>query len=180
MTTTTDAATRYAALNALAAGITAAQKRAAVDLEAAAKTNGITKGAITTPFGSVTLRENKARREVAVHDDAAFIAWAKQNNPESVEVVPSFERIRPLDRSVMLAERFASVAGEVVDTITGERITFAEVVEIPAAPPSPSYGASEQQKAAKKAAIEWAAERAGLLTGLVQQALEAGQDGGDQ
>jgi hypothetical protein len=173
--TTTDAATRYAGLNAVAAGIAAAQKQAAADLEASAAEHGISKGTVNTPFGPVTLRENKAKREIAVHDDAAFIAWAKEQHPEAVEVVPAFERLRPLDRLAILTGRFVVVAGAVVDSLTGEAVPFAEVVDTPAGPPSPSYGASAEQKAAKKAAIEWAADRAGLLTGLVQQALEAGQ-----
>lgn len=169
MTASIDAATRYAGLAAIETGVTAAKKQAAEELREWCAASGVTKGALESPFGPVTLRENKAGRHISVHDEKAFTEWAKIQNPESVEV---FERVRPLDRSAMLGDRFVIVAGSVMDSITGEAVPFAEVVEIDAAPPSPTYGVSEQQRTAKKAATDWAITRASIFVDGVQGMIE--------
>lgn len=172
--TSTDAATRYAGLAAIAAGVRAAQEQATADLAEWSATSGVSKGTVQTPFGPVTLRENKEKNSVSVHDEDAFIAWAREQHPDAVERV---ERIRPLDRDAILSERFVVVAGAVVDSVTGEAVPFARVVHTDAAPPSPSYGASEQQRAAKKAAIAWATERAGVFVDGVRHMLALPKDG---
>lgn len=167
----TEAATRYAGLAAIETGVTAAKRQAAEELRAIAELAGLTKGEITTPFGPVTLAENKAHTTVTVTDESEFVAWVAEQSPDSVETV---RRVRQGDREAILA-RFVAVAGQVVDSATGETVEFARVDKTDAAPPTPSYRASELQRDAKRAAIAWATERAGTLVDGIRAELTAGE-----
>ncbi len=169
---TTDAATRYAGLSAIEAGVTAAKKQAAEELRQHADANGLSKGEVVTPFGPVTLVENKGGRSVVVDDEAAFLAWVKAASPESVETV---ERIRALDRAAIL-DRLVPVADQVVDSLSGEQLEFAHVHTTEPSAPSPSYRASDPQRAAKKAAIKWATGRAQIFVDGVAGMLTDGAE----
>ena len=169
MTNPVDAATRYAGLVAIEHGVTTAKRAASEDLREAALGVGVTKGEIATPFGPVTLVENRGGTSVVIADEKAFLAWAQENHPEAVETVT---RIRPGDRDAILADRFAAVAGEVVDTKTGEVLPFARVQTVDPAPPTPAYRASDVQRAAKKAAVACVESFAGSLTQNVMLAIE--------
>lgn len=168
MTNPVDAATRYAGLVAIEHGVTTAKRAASEDLRAAALGVGVTKGEIATPFGPVTLVENRGGTTVVIADEKAFLAWAQENHPEAVETVT---RIRPGDREAVLADRFAAVAGEVVDTKTGEVLPFARVQTVDPSPPTPSYRASETQRLAKKAARDYTATRVGEIVDSVRELL---------
>lgn len=169
---TTDAATRYAGLTAIAAGVDAAKKVAAAELQKHAADNGLTKGEVQTPFGPVTLVENKGGKTVVIDDEDAFLTWVKDMSPESIETV---ERVRSLDRQVIL-ERLVPVAGEVVDTESGETLDFAHVHTTEPSAPSASYRASDQQRAAKKAAVNWATSRAQVFVEGVRGMLTDGPE----
>ena len=168
MTRPVDAATRYAGLVAIEHGVATAKKAASEELRHAATENGFTKGEVATPFGPVTLAENRGGTVVVIADEKAFLQWALENHADGVETVT---RVRPGDRDAILADRFAAVAGEVVDTKTGELVPFARVSVVPPSPPTPSYRASDVQRAAKKAAVEWAAAGADGLVGNVRERL---------
>jgi hypothetical protein len=173
--TAADAATRYAGLAAIETGITAAKKEASEGLRLLAATSGLTKGEIATPFGPVTLAENKGSTAVVIDDETALVKWAQENYAEAVETVT---RIRPVVRTAILDSRFVAVAGQVVDRFTGEVIPFARVSTVEAQPPTPSYRASDTQREAKRAAVEWARDRAESLVGAVGDmlAIDGGTD----
>jgi len=167
-----EAAARYAGLAAIEHGIVAAKNKAKEDLQTFSVSVGLRKGTLETPFGPVTLSENKAVTKPSITDEKAFIAWAEENHPESVETV---KQLRPADRAAILADRFAVVAGMVVDTIKGDVLDFAEPREIKAGPPTPTYSASEQQRAVKKFSIAWASERATTLVSGLSLELPSGE-----
>lgn len=166
----TEAAARYAGLAAIETGITAAKRQAADELRAIADAAGLTKGEVTTPFGPVTLSENKAHMSVVVVDESEFVAWVAERSPDSIEVV---RRVRQGDRDAILA-RLVAVAGAVVDSSTGETVEFARVEQTEAAPPTPSYRASVLQREAKRAAIGWASARAASLVAGVRAEITDG------
>lgn len=170
-----EAAARYAGLAAIETGITAAKKEAAEDLRFLAATSGLTKGEVSTPFGAVTLAENKGSTTVVIDDEAAFVKWAEACFDTAVETVT---RVRPAMRSAIVDSRFVPVAGQVVDSLTGEVIPFARVVSVDPQPPTPSYRASDTQRAAKAAAVAWTRDRAESLVGAVGELLAI--DGGDR
>ena len=169
---TTDAATRYAGLSAIEAGVTAAKKQAAEELRRHADANGLSKGEVLTPFGPVTLVENKGGRAVVIDDEHAFTVWVAQHSPESVETV---DRVRSIDREAILG-RLVTVAGQVVDSLSGEALEFAHVHTTEPSAPSPSYRASDEQRAAKKAAIKWATSRAQIFVDGVRGMLTDGAE----
>lgn len=168
----TEAAARYAGLVAIETGVSAAKRQAAEELRAIAELAGLTKGEITTPFGPVTLAENKASMTVTVTDEPEFVAWVAEQSPDSVETV---RRVRAGDREAILG-RLVAVGGQVVDSATGETVEFATVKHTDAAPPSPSYRASELQREAKRAAVAWATERAGSLVDGIRAEITGGAE----
>lgn len=152
-----EAATRYAGLAAIEAGVSAAKRQAGEDLRLIAATSGLTKGEVATQFGAVTLAENRGSTTVVIADEDAFLAWAQANHADAVETVT---RLRAQHRAAIVEDRFTCVAGQVVDTVTGEVVPFARVYVTEAQPPSPSYRASDLQRQAKRAAVDYIAGRA--------------------
>jgi hypothetical protein len=160
MSSVPELATRYAALVALTDAIVGEKTKASAELRAALWAQGLTKGAVTTPLGPLTLRENKATTTVGVADEDALIGWCEANHPDALEHIT---RVRAADREHILSGRFVPVAGQVIDSLSGEVVEFAHVVTREASAPTPSYGASELQREVKRAAAEIAAMRAGPL-----------------
>ena len=168
-------ATRYAALVALNEAIAGEKTKASTELRAALWAQGLTKGAVTTPLGPLTLRENKATTTVGVADEDALIGWCEANHPDALEHIT---RVRAADREHILGGRFVVVAGRVVDSLSGEVVEFAHVVTREAAAPTPSYGASERQRDVKRVAADVCATRLVLLTdalSLSAAALDPGE-----
>lgn len=165
----TEAATKYAALSALGSAIAAEQKQAASQVTEFTKDSGITKGTLDTPLGPVTLRENKAHSDVTVTDEKALIRWCETNLPSALLTITM---VGENSRTQLLTERFVVVAGQVVDSKTGEVLSFAEVRNRAAAPPTVSYGASEVQREVKKAAESVVIARTGQLVASLIEAHE--------
>lgn len=159
-----ESAANYAALAALTDAVSGEKNKASAELRVALGEVGLMKGTIDTPFGALTLRENKGGTSVTVDDEDALVGWAETNHPDALEHIT---RLRAADREQILTTRFAAVAGKVVDTLTGEVVPFAHVEEREASPPTPSYGASERQREVKRIAAVVAADRAaGLVDSL--------------
>jgi hypothetical protein len=136
-----NAPTRVAALTAI---------RDAIDLEIKAdKLEAVTFAqefrikSFDTQLGAV----NVVRKDPAVGwDDTGLLAWVEANHPGEVEQT---RRVRPAFQAV-LAKRFVIVAGDVVDSATGQVLDFAYVTE--AGEPYASWPASVKQKEAKETA----------------------------
>ena len=159
--TVPELATRYAALVALTEAIAGEKTKASADLRAALWAQGLTKGAVTTPLGPLTLRANNATTTVGVADEDALIGWCEANHADALEHIT---RVRAADREQILTKRFVPVAGKVVDSLTGELVEFARLDVREASAPTPSYGASERQRDVKRIAADVAASRLVLLT----------------
>ena len=168
-------ATRYAALVALTDAIAREKTKASAELRAALWAQGLTKGTVSTPLGDLTLRANKATTAVGVSDEDALIGWAEANHPDALEHIT---RVRAADREHILGGRFVVVAGQVVDSLSGEVVEFAHVVTRAASAPTPSYGASELQRDVKRLAADVCATRLVMLTdalSLSAAALDPGE-----
>jgi hypothetical protein len=163
-------ATRYAALVALTDALAGEKNKTSTDLAVLLSQAGLTKGTVTTPLGPLTLRENKAKTTIVVSDEDALIGWCESNFPDALEHIT---RVRPNDRDAIVGGRFVPVAGKVVDSLSGEVVDFAKVVTRDAAPPTPSYGASERQREVKRIAAEVAASRLVLLTDVMESRVAA-------
>lgn len=165
----TEAATKYAALSALGAAIAAEQKRIAVEVTGFTVESGITKGTLDTPLGPVTLRENKASRDIIVTDEKAFIKWCEENLPSALL---TYTVVAEASRLALLTERFKAIKDDVLDSTTGEVIGFVAVRDRAAAPPTVSYGASDIQKKVKQAAESVVIARTGQLVASLVEAHE--------
>jgi len=168
MSAVTDAATEYAALNAIGAGITEAQRAAAEKVVRFTQENGITKGTLDTPLGPVTLRENKATTSLVVTDPDALLGWCEINLPSAI--IRPAPIVNEQSRRQLLEERFVRVGDQVVDSQSGEVLPFVSVKHTAATAPTVSYGASETQREVKAAAALVVKARAAQLSGYVLEA----------
>lgn len=175
-----DAATKYAALNALGTAIAAEQRQAANDIVAFTTEQGITKGELNTPLGPVTLAENKASTEVVITDEDALLGWCEINLPSAI--VRLAPKVNQQSREQLLTERFVRAGDQVLDSHSGEVLEFAQVRHRPAGQPTVSYRASETQRQVKAAAAKVVAAQTVELTKTIvtahelAKAIEAGVD----
>lgn len=151
------AADHLALLLALEAGLKdqIAQAKRRV-LEAAAETRT---RSYDTPVGQVNITRKDPPIEVT--DEAALLAWVKENRPDEVEVI---ERVRPAYMKHLRENRWTVVKGQVIDTQTGEIVEFAALGD--PGEPYITWPASKQQRAAKEEARLLFEQRAALLAPL--------------
>lgn len=163
-----------AALSAIKHGIDKALEQEKVEVLRVAAEVGVK--SFTTPWGAVTIAQSDEEWRVQL-DEAEFLAWAKVNAPDEVEIFQPepIERVRAMYRAHFI-KGLVRAGLVVVDQDTGEVVDFASPIHIPAGNQYVTYPASKQQKAAKETAEAWVSDAAQMLTdGLLERtAIEAG------
>lgn len=154
-------AEEYAYLSVIKSGIEwaikgAKERTAAVAGEVGVKT-------FTTPVGQVTITDPQPS---VLIDEAELL---KACPPSEVETV---KRVRPAYLSALYQPgRLVIVAGEVVDSQTGEAVGWAQAV--PAAEGVVTFPHTKPSAKAKAEAKQWVQDRTGELTSGIALALEA-------
>jgi len=162
MTEQLNAPTRVAALTALRDAIDAEIK--ADKLEAIAFAGEFGVKSFATPLGAV----NVVVKDPAIGwETDGLLAWVEEHYPSEVEMT---RRVRPAFQSVLTA-RFVIVAGDVIDTETGETIDFAYATS--AGEPYVSWPSSAKQKDAKATARLVVQDRALGWAASILPAIEA-------
>ena len=160
-----NAPTRLAALIAIRDAIEAEIKLDKLEALTFAGEFGIK--SFATPLGAVNV---VCKEPVVGWDGDRLLAWVEANHPGEVEQI---RRVRPAFQTA-LATRFVIVAGEVVDSATGETITFA----YPTLPGDPyvSWPSGKAQKDAKATARRVVQDRAlGWATSILPAIEAAGE-----
>jgi len=157
-----NAPTRVAALTALRDAIDAEIK--ADKLEAIAFAGEFGVKSFATPLGAV----NVVVKDPAIGwETDGLLAWVEEHYPSEVEMT---RRVRPAFQAALTA-RFVIVAGDVIDTETGETIDFAYATS--ASEPYVSWPSSAKQKDAKATARLVVQDRALGWAASILPAIEA-------
>lgn len=138
-------AERLAALKMLAAGVTAAIKVTEEALHAERKDSD----RWTTPYGRIVVAYPKPKPYI--RDQQAFQTYAERHLTDAVETVTT-TRVVPWAEKQLL-DRIVQVGDDVLDTVTGEVVTWAGVKM---GAPYLSMPKSDAKERAEGQAIEWA------------------------